>query len=339
MALPDTHRLSAATLCLLWNASVLPGQDPVAPPILAIRVPVRLVSVPTLVFSSEGRLISGLDAHNFRVFDNGRRQKPVLDDVLAPFSVAVALQVGRDVRDYVPFIARTGSTFEALLLGLAGEAAILTYGDEVRILKPFESGDVTSTLADLRAVDRQARMIDAGIRAVAMLKERPPSRARILILIGQPMDDGSSYLLETLKERATAANIAIYTLTLPVFGKAFVSDNFTLEGPTSAAERGGFKASVDLGKLISVLSRKARAEDQTDPFSLLSTATGGTQLFARAQREFENAVASIGFQLRSAYQLSYTPTSGKPGYHAIRVEVDVPGATVFARPGYWHTAN
>ena len=40
-----------------------------------IRVPVRLVNVPTLVFSREGQLIPGLQATDFRVYDNGRLQK------------------------------------------------------------------------------------------------------------------------------------------------------------------------------------------------------------------------------------------------------------------------
>jgi hypothetical protein len=49
-----------------------------------IRVPVRLVSVPTLVFSSNGQLVPGLQATDFRVYDNGRLQKAALDTVSAP---------------------------------------------------------------------------------------------------------------------------------------------------------------------------------------------------------------------------------------------------------------
>jgi len=40
-------------------------------------------------------------------------------------------------------------------------------------------------------------------------------------------------------------------------------------------------------------------------------------------------------ELRSLYQLSYHPSSNDPGYHRIRIEVNVPGATAYARPGYW----
>jgi hypothetical protein len=47
-------------------AAVAEQQPPV------IRVPVRLVTAPTLVFSKDGRLIPDLRETDFRVFDNGR---------------------------------------------------------------------------------------------------------------------------------------------------------------------------------------------------------------------------------------------------------------------------
>jgi hypothetical protein len=53
---------------------------------------VRLVTVPTLVFSKEGKLIPGLDANNFRVFDNGRQVRITLDTFSVPVSVVVAVQ-------------------------------------------------------------------------------------------------------------------------------------------------------------------------------------------------------------------------------------------------------
>ena len=57
-----------------------------------IRTSVRLVTVPTLVFSKEGKLIPGLDANNFRVFDNGRQVRITLDTFSVPVSVVVAVQ-------------------------------------------------------------------------------------------------------------------------------------------------------------------------------------------------------------------------------------------------------
>jgi VWFA-related protein len=297
-----------------------------------IRVPVRLVNVPTLVFSKDGRLIPGLQATDFRVYDNGHLQKVALDATSAPVSVAVAVQVNQDVRSYVPFIAKAGSVIEALLAGESGETALIAYNDDVTVIKAFDN------LRKIPTTGRQARMIDAGLRGIALLKERPASRARVLLFIGQPIDSGSEPSLASLKEAAEKTNVTVYALTLPQVGKAFVSDTVTLSG-VSAQEKGGFKAGLDLGRLIEVLGRGSKAEEGADPFSILTAATGGTQIHFRKQRELESAIATIGVELRSAYLLSYYPSSTEPGYHAINIEVDIPGARLHSRPGYFSASE
>jgi len=69
--------------------------------------------------------------------------------------------------------------------------------------------------------------------------------------------------------------------------------------------------------------------------SILTAATGGTLLHFRKQRQLEDAIADLGIQLRSGYLLSYYPNSKESGYHTVKVEVDLPGAKVYSRPGYW----
>jgi VWFA-related protein len=319
-----------ATLLFALGLALATG----AQQIPTIRVPVRLVTLPTLVISGENRLVPGLVAADFRVLDNGRPQTVALDDGSTPVSVVLAIQVNSDVREYVPFIARTGSVVGALLAGESGEAAVVAYGDEVTVVKPFEAGDVQSALRTIAARGRPARMIDAGIRAMTLLAARSASRTRVLLFIGQPMDSGSQFTLAALQERAEAEGVSVYALTLPEVGKAFVSDTFSLQG-VSGPERGGFRASLNLSKLVPVLDRTAKAEAGADPFSILTAATGGTQLHFRKQRELEDAIAAVGVELRSSYLLSFYPESEEPGYHSVEVEVDVPGAKVYSRPGYW----
>src|SRR5690348_11142097 len=74
-----------------------------------IRVPVRLVSVPTLVVSKDGKYIPGLSVDDFRVTDNNRPQTITMDLVTLPISLVVAVQADQDVRAYLGFIARTGA--------------------------------------------------------------------------------------------------------------------------------------------------------------------------------------------------------------------------------------
>jgi hypothetical protein len=73
---------------------------------------------------------------------------------------------------------------------------------------------------------------------------------------------------------------------------------------------------------------------RSDPFSLLTVATGGLQIHFRKQNQLENAIIAMGDALRSRYVLSYTPDPDNIGYHKILVQVGVPGVTVYARPGW-----
>jgi VWFA-related protein len=297
-----------------------------------IRVPVRLVSVPTLVFSRDGRLISGLQVSDFRLLDNGRPQRLKLDTESNAVSIAMVVQRNLEVREYLPFVARTGNLIDALLTGETGESALVTCNDEVQVAKPFESGDLPSAIRQLTAVGHGSRLIDAASRAIGLLRQRPPSRARVVLLIGQPMDRGSETTLAVLCELAERENVSIFALALPELGKAFVSDTFTLDG--LPRDRGGFRAGTDLKNLVTVLDKTAAARQGGDPFSVLTAATGGTLIHFRKQKELEGALAAIGTQLRGAYILSYSPDPTDAGYHTIAVEVAASGAKVYARPGY-----
>jgi len=304
---------------LLIATLALAAQEP------TIRVPVRLVNQPVLVFSADNRLLPDLHAADFRVFDNDRPQTFTLDAEPSPVSLALAVQANNDIRDYLPFIAKAGSTVDALLAGETGDRVLLSYADDVH------------PLAELHALTpsgRDAHLFDAGRRATAILATRPPSRRRVLVFIGQPADTGSDSDLAALRRDVERDDIAVFTITLPILGKSFVSDTFSLNGVTFA-ERGGFRAATDLRKLVAALDHKAATEAGADPFQTLATATGGIQFHIRTQRQLEDAIAAIGLQLRSGYVLSYHPAPADPGYHTVRIESTIPGARIFTRPGYW----
>jgi hypothetical protein len=181
-------------------------------------------------------------------------------------------------------------------------------------------------------------MTDAGLLAVSLLKDRPAPRDRVLILIGQPMDSGSESGLPPLREQAERENVTVYTLNLPELGKAIVSDTFSLQGADPGAG-GGWTASLDLGKLTPALNRGAKAASGADAFTVLTAATGGTGFHFRKQKEFENAIAALGVQMRSRYLLSYAVDPAETGYHAIRIEMKVAGAIAHTRAGYWLAAS
>jgi VWFA-related protein len=305
-----------------------------APQNPVIRVPVRLVSVPTLVFANDGKCVFGLEARDFQVLDNGEPQHFTLDTSYLPPSVAIVVQVSSPVRQYLPFISRVGSAIDDLLVGQNGRAALVTYDDFVTVRKEFEDGDIREAFRKISEGGKRARMIDAALRGVELLAQEPNTRSRVLLLIGQAMDKGSAAGLEQLQTAAERENVAIYAMALPQFNKAFAEDTFLLEGLSSRTDRGGFRASADLSRLAPALAQSGTADAKADPFTLLTRATGGTQLHFRTQRAMEDAVGLVGTEIRSVYTLSFSPEVRTPGYHNIKVEVNLPGATAYARRGY-----
>jgi VWFA-related protein len=284
-----------------------------------IRVPVRMVAVPTLVFSKENRLIPGLKKSDFRVFDNGIVQAIHLDTDVAPVSVVIAIQANRDVSSSVPYIAKVGSVMEAHLVGATGRAAVLAYNRDFKVAKPFGAGDLRLAFRSISAKGTGTRMIDAGIEAISLLKDRPRNVARVLLFVGQTIDRGSKATWADLQAEAERENVSIYALS-----------------SSAGADTAGFPGNQDLGWLMSMLGRQ---DPKSDPLSPLVAATGGTELHFHGQRELEEAIGTLGVELRSAYQLSYYPSSEDPGMHKISVEVSVPGAKTYTRPGYTMSPN
>ena len=134
-----------------------------------------------------------------------RSSPATFDNDYAPVSIALAIQVSQEIRSYLRFVAKVGSAVDALLVGETGESAVVTYADEVKVVKPFGGGDTQSVIQRLGAAGKRARAIDAGMQAIRILKARPQRRARVLLFIGQPIDDGS----ESTARRASVAALVI----------------------------------------------------------------------------------------------------------------------------------
>jgi VWFA-related protein len=310
-------------------ATLLYCQEP-AP----IRVPVRLVVVPTLVFGANGRIVSGLDAQDFSLFDNGVSQKFELQTDISPPSVAIAIQANSVVSEYLPMMSKIGTLLDSLLVGEGGRSAILTYGDEIEVLKPFGEADSSVAMKNLAAHGYDSHMLDAGMEAVSLLKQELQNRPRVLLFIGQAADSGSGASLSAVRDSAARADVSIHCLTLPIIGKKFVAETFSVAAK-GHDELGGFAASADLMKLVPALRKAGKEAAGEDPFSVLVSGTGGTEIHFRRQTQLENGLIAIGTAIRSSYVLTYQPRSSDPGYHRLLVVVDVPHSKGYSRPGYW----
>ncbi|HKD05379.1 MAG TPA: VWA domain-containing protein [Bryobacteraceae bacterium] len=182
------------------------AQDPAT-----IRVPVRVVEVPTVVTSSDGRFIRDLQSADFSVLDNERRQSARLDYVTGALSLAVIIQTNDAVRTWLPSVRRTASIFEGLLMGREGEAAVITVSDDVKVVQPFtsDSARIDDAFRSLAPSGSQYRCLDAIDAAADLLMKAHPDARRVILLIGQSSDYGSSSRLRDAIEKLEKNNIVL----------------------------------------------------------------------------------------------------------------------------------
>jgi VWFA-related protein len=292
----------------------------------AIKVRINEVLVPVTVVNSKGERIFDLPKNDFHIFDNDVEQTiESLDLGGDALSVVLVFETSSRVSILLHFVQKSGSVFTQTLIGPSGEAAILSYSDSVERLSPFTADhqQIEKTIANLKVGSSGTRPYDAISAAVRLLRDRPISRRRVVIVVGEGRDTGSDARLGEVLREALLANVVIYTVG--------ISTTATVLG---SAWRG--KGGIDLVPVAEWAVRNAKAVVKGRPLELATAGTGGLYQSTFRGRTIENAVDAIGDELNSQYALTYRPAySEAPGYHKIKIVVDRPGTKIRTRPGYY----
>lgn len=322
-----------------------------------IRVHVNLVDTPAVVRNAKGELVLDLTENNFRILDNGKVQKIAAFDMdSAPLSVVIVLENSSRIAAFLPAIRRTGILFTETVLGKNGDAAIISYNDQVDQLLDF-TGDhdaIDKAISNLQMGTSGARLYDALSQAVALLGTRPTTRRRVIIAMAEATDIGSEHKFGQLLRDAQLANVTIYAVGLSstaaalrnppqqaappsatppgVFGLPPIPG--TPQTPTTEELRAG---NADVGAPLLWVAKHTSQTVRNDPLEI-AAATGGLFQSTFHDTSIEPAIDQIGGELHAQYVLSYRPTgTDASGYHEIKVElVDRRGLKVRFRPGYYH---
>ncbi len=275
------------------------------------RSTTQLVVAPVTVKDDGGAYVTDLSADDFSLLDDGVSRQIQMDSLFVPISLVVAVQTSTK-------IPKMGGMFEPLIAGDRGEAAVVTYDDDVRVTLPFtrDAKVLKATLPRLASGGSNSRMVDAVDRGVRMLEERGPVGRRVLIVIGESRDRGSRAALADVVTLAQRDNVAVYVLDssaqppeLPIAGN------------------------INLFSILAEIGRLAK----TNAGEVLARYTGGREVSFGKQRGLEQVVSDIGEELHSQYLLSFTPTDASKGeFHRIAVSVrGREGLKISTRPGYW----
>jgi VWFA-related protein len=287
------------------------------------RTQSNIVLVPALVTDKSGSIIYGLQAGDFIIEDDGVEQPAHLDEEPSPspVSLAVVIQLGRTASAELPRIRTLGTMLDPVLSQGRNRAAIITFDSDVELVQGFTANPdlIAADLGRLRPGDHQAAILDAVGYAVALLKQEPKERQRVLLLVSETRDHGSHVrtMEETVRDIADS-NTLVYTLA---FSPTLSNVLDTMRGQHRQGS--------------SLLITAAQAMRKNAPKTIAAMTGGEYELF-NSHSGFESRIADFANHLHNRYLLSFEPKDPHPGLHRVRVRLrESASALILARDRYW----
>ncbi len=287
-----------------------------------LRVDTDLIPVDVIVTNEKGEPVRNLKQEDFKLFEDGIERPISFFNVekkggdLRPVAVVFALDVsGSMTVEEIERLRLAVRTFTNRLADRSSLFAVMTFGMQVKTVQTF-----TNERQKLeRAFDRIARdpsglsthAYDAVDDAIRLLVRKAPrtrerrlmKRAVVVISDGFPV--GDTVAPATVIERANAADVSIYTVTLPSFSRMVISTS-----------RAPLPTPLD----VSGLAEK----------------TGGINVYA-TDKDFDSFFRALAEEVVSSYVLAFYPPEEKRRdgrFHPLRIEAPR-GLTVRqSRPGY-----
>jgi Ca-activated chloride channel homolog len=295
-----------AALGAPFSTKSLPSQEGSGQHVISSEV--SLVILPVTVTDRPDHFVSGLDASNFQVYEDGRQQKislfrhediPVTAGVVVDHSGSMAAKRDDVIAGAVAFVQGSNPQDREFVVNFSDS---VTFGLPTSV--PF-----TSRVADLKAalsktpVRGETALYDALAAALERLKTAPLDK-KVLLLISDGGDNASKHTFSQVQRMAQSASVIIYAIGL-------FDENSADQNP----------------KVLEKLAKE----------------TGGKAYFPKSSSEAVSVCRQIAEDIRHQYTLGYSPEANlRPGYRKIRVKVNALGKGklyVRTRPGYLFSSN
>lgn len=343
--------LAAATLLLTALAAA--AQTPSAqvakaqsaqPPAQQRRMPtivtgVTAVDVPVLALNRQGQPVPALTRGDFRLLDDGHLQRlSAFDSSPRPVSLAIVVDTSQWAALFQA--QRAARVFTQMLVGKGGRAAVFIPGDTPKQVSEFKDGAKTLVLAlrRLKLGPTRTSLSDALELALLRLRAQPDSRTRAVVVITQ-----SSPRVGPMGRQVVASAMdnaipifRVYAPTPPGPGPENPINPET-NGAGAGSQRQqpyvppvGAKGNpppapgdaMNLGALVFPIAQAIGGVFQSGRWNYVH-ATGGLDLHAGNERQFDRRLSEVGNALRSIYHLYYQPNDlgPVPAVHRIQVEM------------------
>ena len=303
--------------------------------------------MPVTVKDPEGKLVDGLLAQDFSVYeDNVKQTITFFTSDPFPLSAAVVIDLGIS-ENTLKKVAQTYSALDGSF-GPFDKVAVFTYGNSVQ--KQSDFGNPQRLQLALQRI-RDLQGLNPGAPVVGGPLGSPPN------VNGKPVDPGVLPLpSQTPARESHVLNDAILMAAtelahLPRENRKII---FVISNGYEYGSRASYSQvlKVLLTNGIAVYSVGVEAaaipgmnkldklhipgQGYTDILPKYANATGGEVIDSFSRETIESAYQSITSQARNQYTLGYTtPQKASSSYRDIEVRVKRPGLLVSARHGYY----
>jgi Ca-activated chloride channel family protein len=271
-----------------------------------LRMEANLVLVPMTVTDPMNRLVTGLEAPNFQVYDDNIGQTiktfstedaPVTIGIVFDLSGSMTSKFGRARKALSEFLRTSNPADEFFVVGFNDKPAVIVdYTSDV--------DDVEARMVMLKPENRTA-LIDAVYLGIDKLKEAKYER-KALLIISDGGDNRSRYTQGELRRVVRESDVQIYSIGI-----------FDTYASTSEEE---------LGPVL---------------LSDISEMTGGRMFKVSDVGDMEDIAARISAELRNQYVIGYRPSDMKKdgNWRKLKVRLvpppGLPSLTVHFRQGYY----
>ncbi len=268
-----------------------------------IRVASDLVVLNLTATAKNGNYVYGLQATDFTVMEDGRKQKITTFGVAeTPFAAVLLLDSSGSMGNRISMARSAAIRF---LDGLRTEdvASVYAFSSEIEQIQDFSSSrDLEAVAYDLKA-DGLTVLNDAIVRAAGELAKRNEKR-RAIVVLSDGFDTRSRASSEKALHAALAADATIYAVDM------------------SSSESGN--SAVNKQQTAAVLKN-------------FSAKTGGRYIPSPGGSALRDAFAAIAAELSNQYTIGYQPANRERDGRWRNIEVNLPARpeiVIRTRRGY-----
>jgi VWFA-related protein len=312
---------------------------------------VNFVMVPVTVKDTNGRLVAGLTANNFTLYENSEKQN-MRFFTSDPFAISAALVIDVGMPDIA--LEKVRQTFPAWAGAFSAydELAVYTFGNTVKQQQDFvgaQSEKVVTAFkhaSEIRGRNAGPMISDSPMTAGPSVNGRPADPANPAPYSRSRLNDEPSRVLNDAILRAAVDLSRRDRQRRKII---FVVSDGREQGSTASYsdvlkvllsnEVAVYSIAVDASAIpgYNKLGRIRFPRQGTgNILPKYSAATGGEVYTEFTQAAIENAYAQVTEQARNQYTIGYTsPVSAAGTYRSIEVRVNRSGLKVFARDGYY----